>query len=869
MQNCRWGRILAAWILLLAFSPAAAKSQFSIEDSRLLRDGRPFIVRGVVYSNVPIGAVWADSIEASECLYARDFPLIAGLGANTVRTLALVPPGSHAFSQALAANDLYWLAGFPLDRFFDPQRSLGAETTPGDSPGATPPTELRSRILAEFRAYVEAWKDEPRLLAFVFGNEVDADYERKFAGPGSDFFAMLAEAAAIVGDVAVGKLVTSSVGDAASIGAFNLGTNDPNQPGLSFWSVDAPGLRLLSPLIQEARTRTAKPILVSGFGVDAYDAATQSEAAPAQAEAARQLGQELSLAAGNRSFRILGGLWGALLDEWWRGGPDAARHGDGAVESAGGAFHPGWSGLLGVARGAVEGLDTLRPREAYFALAKEWGGTPPLGLSGVGSPLIEPGGVRNAASGFETLAPGSLFTIVGEHLGAGGEVAGGPDLPYQLGDASVCVERRPAPLYFADDSEIRGQVPWETAPGSRQVTVYRGGSASQAAAAEVISHAPGVFEGAVLQPGLPCPIDGANGVRAGGYLEVYGTGLGSLSAAVATGRSAVETGSLAVPPQASLDDRELEVVFSGLLAGTAGVYQTNVRVPADMPAGVALLRLSQGAVISNAVPVQIVGEADPTRLFFGPLEPDALLLQAGGPPRRALARISGRNGFCDLVRFAVTGLPAGVRASIPVGYPGRAVPLEMWAEPTAARAEDVPVALTALSRLTDAPLQTVRVTVLPALGDIRYRVVSGGWLSGAPVASFEADGRMLYQVSGGGPGRGFNFLTVNAQTGELGGVRSFDTWGSEEAVAAMETFLLSLPAGRVVLAAIADDGTLLLTSETRRILREALGSQWIDALDYQGSWAIITRVGAVQPIAEGVMSDGTVVLDRTLTFPMP
>jgi hypothetical protein len=222
-----------------------------------------------------------------------------------------------------------------------------------------------------------------------------------------------------------------------------------------------------------------------------------------------------------------------------------------------------------------------------------------------------------------------------------------------------------------------------------------------------------------------------------------------------------------------------------------------------------------------------------------------------------------------LVRFAVAGLPAGVRAAIPVAYPGQAVRLEIWAEPAAPRAEDAPVTLTALSSLPDSPMQTLRVTVLPALGDIRFRVVSGGWLSGSPVASFDIDGRVVYQVSGGGPGRGFNFLTVDPRTGELGAVRNFDTWASEEAVAAMESYLLSLPVGSVVLAAVADDGALLLGEEARRVVREALASQWIDALAYQNSWAIVGRVGARQAIAEGLGVEETVVLERTLTFPMP
>ena len=261
-------------------------------------------------------------------------------------------------------------------------------------------------------------------------------------------------------------------------------------------------------------------------------------------------------------------------------------------------------------------------------------------------------------------------------------------------------------------------------------------------------------------------------------------------------------------------------------------------------------------------------------------------MQAGGPPRQARIAIAGRNGFCGLVRFELNGLPAGVKASIPIGFPGQTVPLQIWAEPGAPRARDAAILVRAISSLPDAPSQTVRVTVLPALGDIRFRVLSGGWLSGAPAASFEIDGQTIYQTSGGGPGRGFNFLTIDPQTGTIdpqsgantpaGGlnpatvaVRSFDTWSSDQAVTAMEAYLQSIPTGRVVFAAIADDGQFLLTEETRRILIKTLGARFIDALDYQYSWAIITRAGAVQPIAEGLLSDSPVILERTLTFPMP
>jgi uncharacterized protein (TIGR03437 family) len=526
--------------------------------------------------------------------------------------------------------------------------------------------------------------------------------------------------------------------------------------------------------------------------------------------------------------------------------------------------------LFGVARGAVDGLDHLRPRAAYFGLAEQWGGTPSPGLAIEEPPRIDAGGLTNMASGFDGIAPGSLFRIRGQAFTAGSvEAASGGDLPYQLGDASVCVEQRPAPLYLSAADEIRAQLPWETPLGSRPVIVYRGGVASQPAQVEVMEAAPGIFENAVFRPGLPCPVDATNGARAGDYLEIYGTGLGAVSGAAATGRLATEPMVVDAQPHALLNGREIEVVFSGLLAGAAGVYQTNARIPAEIAPGLAQLQLRQNGRLSNAAAVQIAGAADTPRLLLGAWEPSALTLQAGGPPAVSTTRVSGRNGFCELVRFSLAGLPSGVRASIPVGIPGQAVSLKLWAEAGAPRAENAVVAVAAVSGLGETPRQPLRLTVLAALGDIRFRVVSGGWLSGAPRASFEVDGSVVYQTSGGGPGRGFSFLVVDAQTGVLSPVRAFDTWGNEGDVVAMEAFLQSLTPGQVVLAAIADDGSLLLTDETRRVFRETLGAQLVDSLTYQASWAIVSRVGASQPIAEALMLDEAVVLDRTLTFPMP
>ena len=862
MRRRRFGGVFVL-LILFVFEPAV-RAGFEIRNRQLFLEDEPFLIRGVVYSNTPIGSRWSDGPGPAGCLYARDFPLIAGMGANTVLTLAMIPPEDDAFRGSLADAGLYWLAGFPLDRFYDPEQSLSLETGQGRA--------LRSQILDEFRVYVEGWRDEGRVIAFVFGDEVGRGYEEKFAGSAEDFYSLLQDAGEVLAGGQGGTaLLTTTVSDVSQIGNFTLGADDLSQPGLSFWSLNWVGGASLEELFLAVSDKPAKPFLVSAFGVDAYDQQGQTEDASTQADVGRTLASGIEVRLPGDVFPVLGGLWASYVDEWWRGGEDPSLHStDGWQDQSfpDSYRNPAWFGLFRAESGATAGFDTLRPREAYFALAHTWGGLPPDELSAAALPVINEGGVVGAAGGRPAIAPGGLVSLEGEGFAFRSHSAGTTMLPNHLGPLSACLGGEPVPLLFAGQTEIRGQVPWTTPLGVTEALVYRAGVASNVATVEVAAAAPGIFDRGVYRAGLPCPVDEANGVRPGSYLEVYGSGLGPATAELGSGFAPAGGVLTLNVPQSRLGSESIPVVYSGLLQGVVGVYQTNVFIPEDFAPSLVDLQLVQDGVSSNPHRLRIIdGDQEPGFSISGPT-PHTVVVQEGGPSQTAFVQIEGFNSFCDLVRFQISGLPTGVSASIPVGVPGELLPLTVSADPGTPRIENVLISLTALTVLPETVTREFAVTVLPSLSDVRFRVVSGGYKSMASVASFEVDGTLIYEVQGGGPGRGFNFLTVDPQSGLLGPVRNFDTWAREEDVTAMEVYLQSLPDGTVVIGAIADEGAFLLTDQARATVRETLGSYFIELLDYQFSWAIITRKAAPAPIAEGLGPAGIVVLDELLTFPM-
>lgn len=239
-------------------------------------------------------------------------------------------------------------------------------------------------------------------------------------------------------------------------------------------------------------------------------------------------------------------------------------------------------------------------------------------------PVITAGGIVNAAS-FEAnkpLAPGSYISIFGTALSDVSDQSKIPVLPLSLDEVSVSFDDPstglsvPGYLYYVSSGQLNLQVPWELQGHSSALMKVRvGESLSGLVTVPIASVAPAFFEyrssGTLLTAALDqrnVLIGPNNAARRGETIQLFANGLGPVTN---TPPSGLPAGSQPLSqttstPVVSIGGKTAAVTFSGLAPGFTGLYQVNVMVPSDAPAGIEPLTISIGGLISKTsnIPVQ-------------------------------------------------------------------------------------------------------------------------------------------------------------------------------------------------------------------------------------------------------------------------
>lgn len=224
----------------------------------------------------------------------------------------------------------------------------------------------------------------------------------------------------------------------------------------------------------------------------------------------------------------------------------------------------------------------------------------PAGAKALPRQLSSDVAIVNSASFLLGVSPGGLATIFGHNLTdiSGTVIAGTNPLPTSLSDVSVTVNGIYAPIYamaYANgEDQISVQIPYgtDTGPGAVVVKVFDYGNLTGSVQADSYDEDPGIFmyqgnyalaqrfpDYSLVGPGNPA--------ARGDILILYVTGLGPLSINLRDGYGAPSSPAATTtdPFQVVVAGENCRVFFSGLAPGFVGLYQINLQLPGDLPAG--------------------------------------------------------------------------------------------------------------------------------------------------------------------------------------------------------------------------------------------------------------------------------------------
>jgi len=298
------------------------------------------VLRGVCWNPVPVGATHPEGLDYAG-FAAVDIPLMRDAGFNVVRTYE--PLTDRAVLDAL------WAAGI---RVIDSVYPWG---------GADP------QVVTE---RVRAVKDHPAILYYSLGNEWN--YNGLYVGLShDDALATLNLAARLV------KLEDATHPLMTIYGELPSAETIAQMPDIDVWGINAYRGISFGDLFDAWGERSDKPLVVTEYGADAYNANLPGYDPESQAQAAAALTREIltratAPAANGGGARVLGGTIFEWADEWWKDAAGSPSEQEvGGVAPGGGpypdqTFNEEWWGLVDVQRAPRPAYESLRGVFAEF-----------------------------------------------------------------------------------------------------------------------------------------------------------------------------------------------------------------------------------------------------------------------------------------------------------------------------------------------------------------------------------------------------------------------------------------------------------------------------------------------------------------------
>ena len=359
------------------------------EGWKLMVDGEPFIVNGMNWDYFPIGTnyeyiIWEEPDDFIRQALDYEMGLLQEMGVNAIRVYTGIQP---RWIEYIYKNfGIYTMLNHPFGRY---GYELDGEWLPKTDYADEKAIEV---LLNEVEELAAEYKNTEGLLLYLLGNE--NNYGLFWAGAETEDFPEIDEGY-LESARAMYRLFNK--------GALAIQSVDPEHPvaicngDLQFLDIiveECPDIDILginvyrgisfTNLYERVKDEYGKPILLTEFGSDAFNAITKEEAQKDQAiyNVANWLEIYENAAGMGKSGNSLGGFTFQFSDGWWKYGQtrDLDVHNtEASWENGGYEFDhiPGknnmneeWFGICAKGPTDEEGFYELHPRAAYFALKK-------------------------------------------------------------------------------------------------------------------------------------------------------------------------------------------------------------------------------------------------------------------------------------------------------------------------------------------------------------------------------------------------------------------------------------------------------------------------------------------------------------------
>jgi hypothetical protein len=361
---------------------------------QLLVNNKPYIVKGVCYSPIPIGEnynfdFWNDAKEP----WKIDGALMKKMGVNTVR---FYEAGQDPVPVKKVVNDLYSLYGIRTIM----GNWLGFWNYPAPFYADQ---DFRDNVKRSVLRMVREYKDEPGILFWVLGNENNYSFSGRVNSWSSREIDALSDPSLQINERA--RIYYSFVNELAK----EIHAIDPNHPvamgngelmTLDIASKECPDIDIIACIIYRGKTFGNifsnlknifdKPLVFIEFGCDAYDAYLGIEDQDVQAKFLESQWSHIYQNLANAKGGVGNCLGGAIFewsDEWWKNkeyDPQSWLVHDTASNWSNGAYYfdvkvqgnknmnEEWFGLVSLSEELENGINKRVPRKSYYVIREFW-----------------------------------------------------------------------------------------------------------------------------------------------------------------------------------------------------------------------------------------------------------------------------------------------------------------------------------------------------------------------------------------------------------------------------------------------------------------------------------------------------------------